>query len=281
MPYATLALDIETAGGRPEDAERDMRTNWSPSPNWKAETIGNRYLEMLEKKKERLALIDGSAVISDALIGVDSTGARSIGCFHSLYSHEPKRVEAADVFGFVSERDALYAKRTMLDANCDPDTCLVGHNIIEFDLPKLRMAYLRHGLQLPHVLASQYQPVFDTMREWGKRFSATRNPFISVADVLEVLGIESHKSLVDGSQVEQLYKDGRHDTIIKYNLLDVIVEHDLFLRMTGQHPDGQAANQQPAATPTATETTNYATDPSEWGSEKPQVAPHVSTAGAA
>ena len=104
---------------------------------------------MLEKKKERLALIDGSAVISDALIGVDSTGARSIGCFHSLYSHEPRRVEAADVFGFASERDALYAKRTMLDANCDPDTCLVGHNIVEFDLPKLRMAYLRHGLQLP------------------------------------------------------------------------------------------------------------------------------------
>ena len=56
-PLGWLALDIETAGGRPEDAEAWMRRQWAPSDKWKPETIGTRYLEMLAKKRERLALL--------------------------------------------------------------------------------------------------------------------------------------------------------------------------------------------------------------------------------
>lgn len=249
MPYTTLTIDIETVAGRPEDAERDMRMNWSPTPNWKPDTIGKRYLEMLDKKKERLALIDGSRVISAAVLGVNEFGARSIGCFHSLYAHEPHRMESADIYGFATEREMLIALRTVFDTQCGPEACLVGHNVIEFDLPKLRMAYLRNGLNLPGALADQSQPVFDTMREWGKRFSSNRNPFVSVADVLEVLGMDSHKGVIDGSQVEQLYAASKHDTIIKYNLLDVIAEHDLFLRMTGQSGDREGAGEKSGTVP--------------------------------
>ena len=281
--YTTLTLDIETAAGRPEDAERDMRINWSPSPNWKPETIGNRYLEMFEKKKDRLALIDGSRVISIALRGVTDlseihpgTGKTSeTRCLHNLHAHPLRMNGSAGVEGFATEAEMLAALRTLLDATCAPDTTLVGHNIRGFDLPKMRMAYLRHGMNLPRVLAGR-QPEYDTMREWGFSFSATKDPFVSVADVLEILGVEHHKHLVDGSQVEQLLADGKHDTIINYNLLDVIAEHDLFERMTGQSADA-------ARTPvlSSTEgTTKYATelpgeveDPSQWDSPAPQEAP--------
>lgn len=233
MPYLYLTLDIETRAGRPEDAERDMRMNWAPSAAWKDETIGKRYHEMLDKKKERLALIDGSHVISIALKSdVDAA------VIHCMRAEQPHPLAEARVQGFDTERDMLTALRYVFDTMCDEHTVLVGHNIRDFDLKKLRMAYARNGLRIPAVLGNE---VFDTMREWGFRFSATNDPFVSVADVCEVLGIPHHKNLVDGSQIEQLWAAGQFDTIINYNLLDVRTEHDLFLRMTGQNQDSAPA----------------------------------------
>lgn len=232
QPYTYLTLDLETKGGRPEDAERAMRMHWKPASNWKPATIGERYLEMLAKKQERLALIDGSEVISIALRS--DSEARVL---HCLYLHAPNPQTGAMIEGFATQRDMLVALRALIDACVTPDTHLVGHNIRDFDLPKLRMAYLREGLRLPLCLASDEQPIFDTMQVWGRRFSANRDCFVSVADVCEELGIETHKDLVDGSQVDGLYAEGKFDTIIKYNLLDVLVEHEMFRRMTGQNSD--------------------------------------------
>lgn len=237
-----LTLDIETAGGRPEDAERDMRMNWAPSSSWKADTIGKRYLEMLDKKRERLGLIDGSGIISIALRSNPEAAQTRV--LHCLYDSPAANAGGALIEGFKSERDMLLALRGLLDMQVAPETTLVGHNVQDFDLPKLRMAYLRSGLKLPACL-SGFQPVYDTMREWGKRFSATRDPFVSVADVLEVLGIQHHKQLIDGADVEQLYAEGKHDLLIKYNLLDVLAEDELFRRMTGQLEDQGAPAPQP------------------------------------
>lgn len=232
-----LTLDIETIGGRPEDAERDMRMNWAPNPTWKPDTIGKRYLEMLEKKRERLALIDGSRVVSVALRSNPEAAQTRV--LHCLYVHDANAVGGALIEGFATEREMLAALRALLGAHVGDQTTLVGHNIADFDLPKLRMAYLRNGLALPACLAGD-QDIFDTMRVWGRKFSATRDPFVSLADVFEILGVESHKDLVDGSQVDQLYAEGKHDLLIKYNLLDVLAEDELFRRMTGQLDDAAA-----------------------------------------
>ena len=95
-PAEWLALDIETAGGRPEDADAWMRTNWSPSDKWKPETIGSRYLEMVVKKRERLALLDASQVIAVSLRTPSETGV-----IHSMQSH---LIEREQPRGFTRRR---------------------------------------------------------------------------------------------------------------------------------------------------------------------------------
>lgn len=206
-----------------------MRDNWEPSKAWKPETIGARYLEMLAKKTERLALLDASQIIAVAL----RTPAE-VACIHSMQSHPPAKVESADVAGFASERVMLESLRSFMATRAGEQTTLVGHNIGHFDLPRLRLAFLRNGLQLPPLLADPDQPVFDTMREFCRRFSADNETGrIALADVLSKIGLPNHKTVAAGGDVPALFAAGQFDSITRYALLDVMTEAEVFLRLTG------------------------------------------------
>lgn len=257
QPHVTL--DIETAEGRPEDAERQMRVHWLPPGNYKKpEAIGNAWLKAREKLDEKLSLITGAPIISAAF---KDSGLR---CFHRMFPQQETVVHGALVRGFADERGMLREIRDYLGDTTNVETCLVGHNILHFDLVKLRARYLIGDVQLtlPDCLVDGRQPIFDIMKRWpyfddgctevlddnGKKKSKY---FYSVRDIQEILGLSSHKDVIDGKDVAQLYASNQHETIIKYNLLDVLAEHDLFLRMTGQKPDVEIA--QPPATEYATE----------------------------
>jgi len=227
--YEWLALDIETTDGRPEHAERWMRMNWSPTPSWKDETIGKRYRELLEKKKQKLALLDESPIILVTLVSNEN----ELRAIHCMYEHQPKNMFGALVEGFATQAEMLAALRNLLDAKVFNDTTIVGHNIKHFDLNKLRWANLRESLRLPVALQLK-MPIYDTMLEYGRRFSLNRNPYIALDDVLELLEMDSHKKVMSGADVPDLYRAGKYDTIIQYGLLDVLDEAEVFLRMTGQ-----------------------------------------------
>lgn len=229
-PLGWLALDIETAGGRPEDAEAWMRRQWAPSDKWKPETIGARYLEMLAKKRERLALLDDSQIICVGLRGSDGA-ARA---FHSMAREPARSISGAWVGGADNEREMLLALRCALDGQTDGETALVGHNIMAFDLNRLRNAYLRNQLRLPACLADAHQAVFDSMREYGRRFSADSEGMISLSDVCARLGVPCHKGVLDGQGVPELFAQKQSEAIVTYCLLDVCCEAEVFLRMTGQ-----------------------------------------------
>lgn len=228
-PYRYLVLDIETAGGRPEDAERWMRLQWSPNPSWKPETIGERYLKLLASKKEKLALLDASQIVCISLRSETETR-----CLHSCYKHPLLLLHGAGVEGFGSEADMLAAFRDLLETRCSTETVIAGHNILSFDLRRLRNAFVRDGVRLPAALLSRDQAIFDTMRAFCDRYSANTEIMIGLADTLEAFGLESHKNLVSGAMVPELYASGQFDTLISYAILDVIAEAELYERMTGQ-----------------------------------------------
>lgn len=233
-PYEYLVLDIETANGRPEDAEREMRTLWAPNPTWKPETIGKRYLEAAEKRQERLALIDSAPIVCVSL-----KSGSELRCLHALREEAPRGMAGGLVEGFASPRAMLLALRALLEARLPLDAPLVGHNIAGFDLRKLRWAYLHHGLRLPVSLTAD-QAVFDCMREYGRRFSLKDSPYIQLAVLLEEFGIANHKSAMTGAEVPALVEAGEVDTLVQYALLDVLAEEEVFLRMTGQGDDRAA-----------------------------------------
>lgn len=232
-PFATaedwLCLDIETTGGRPESAEEFMRRQWSPAPNWTPETIGKRFHEALAKKREKLALLDAAGI---AVIAFNGPRIGRV-ILHRLEVQAETRTDYATIIGCESEAAMLCLMRERLAGWCDAKTILCGHNIRAFDLPRLRLACLRAGLQLPEAMNAA-QPHFDSMREFCRAFSVERSEMVGLAEVLEKLGIPNHKGIVDGSQIDELIAQREFEAILRYAALDVSAESEVFLRLTGR-----------------------------------------------
>lgn len=243
-PYVFLALDIETTDGSPEEAERWMRLHWLPGSNLtKPETIGRHFQERLEEKRTKLALLDTAPIVC-----VSMKSESELRCLHSLGAEPPREEAGGLVEGFATPREMLIALRNLLDARCSEDTVLVGHNILGFDLRKLRRAYVYWHVRMPFVLQGTDQPVFDTMTKYGSLFSVGDSKlFVSLDDLLQEFRIESHKGDVDGSMVPAMVQEGRVVELVRYALLDVLAESELFLRMTGQVDDAPAEAQRGAA----------------------------------
>lgn len=255
-PLEWLCLDIETVAGRPESAEEWARRFWCPDERWAPETIGKRYLEALRKKREKLALLDSAGI---AVIAIrDSSQHRPVTVTHACGQQAPEFRDWGLIGGYADERELLKRFREFLNQHTDEGTLLVGHNIRAFDLPRLRFAYLRNGLQLPGLLASPEVRVFDSMNEFARRFSVEREEFISLATVLQKIGMPNHKEVMDGSEIGELLAEVGRETrdggrgpeaasrlsplaarpaleaVLKYAALDVLCESEVFLRLTGR-----------------------------------------------
>jgi len=218
---------VETADSRPEEVESELRRFWSPSASWKSETIGERYKQALTTKQEKAALCDSSPIIS---VGLKSeTELRLV---HAMGRHDPRPLGGGLIEGFDGVRPMLGALRDLLDTRIGETSTLVGHNFLKFDAPKLRHAFIEQGIRLPGCLAAKHQPTFDTMVE-ARRFSLQADLFISVDDLAGLLNVGTHKGTIDGAAIPELYAAHQVEAIISYNLLDVLAEEALFLRMTG------------------------------------------------
>jgi len=116
------------------------------------------------------------------------------------------------------------------------NTCVIGHNVIGFDL---RFLFQRHIVRKikPHfvivrsVQAKPWEPekVFDTMIQW----SGAGNR-ISLDKLCKALEIPSPKGDIDGSKVWDAVKDGRLHDVAAYCARDVSATRKAFLRMTYQ-----------------------------------------------
>jgi len=241
-PWRFCCIDLETDNGRPDEVEREVALTFRGFLTLKPETAGRKYFEAIEAKKEKLALLNGAPI---RVVTIRSDSAFL--CLHDLAktSGEPQaRIVAgfpAIVQGLESERALLLALRQLLDERVAEETTIVGHNIRHFDLRKLRHRFLKNGLQLPAALAWKEQPTFDTMKHYCDHVSLRGEIMISLAHVLDELGLVNHKLDLDGSQVPRYIAEGRHDELIDYALKDVLAEAELYLRLAGQAGDVEPA----------------------------------------
>jgi DNA polymerase elongation subunit (family B) len=108
-----------------------------------------------------------------------------------------------------------------------PDT-IVGHNVVGFDLPRLHIAAARTLPSLARRL-SEYRghrhAVQDTMR---LAMGAER---CRLGDLATALGLEGKSG--DGSQVYELWVEGRQDAIAAYCLQDVEVTRAVYRALVG------------------------------------------------
>lgn len=229
LPPRHLALDIETIAGDPSGAESWMRRVWEPNHTWKPETIGRRYIDAYEAKKDRLALLDEAPIISVAM--QTETERRLVHWldFNAVELLGTKLIRAG------SEREMLMLVRDHLDAVTE-ETVIIGHNILGFDLRKLRHAMVRNKVRQPAWLSTRELTVFDSMREFS-HFTLDDRKFVSLNEVLEVFGMASHKGAISGADVGPMYESKQFEELLTYAVADVATEYALFLRMTGQVAD--------------------------------------------
>lgn len=232
-PARYVVLDCET-GDAPAEAIDAALAGWKPPKNWKPETVESKRTEQTEKIAAKAALLDASPLLCLAL----KTDRMAV--VLNGMSEAPHEVPGWLCLPCVDEKGLLMVLRTILDNTTGPDTTLVGHNILGFDLPKIRNAYLRHRLALPAILAigEDSQPAFDSMRHI-RMFSMENadERFVPLDTVARALGIPQPKQVINGADCPRLYRDGEHAAILTYCCIDVATTERAYLLMTGQDTD--------------------------------------------
>lgn len=216
-----FTLDIETLARAefrarvPHLLKRDIRLG-----KMKIEQL-ERYAEDPEQEIERVYTLGSLAATTGRIISI----AVQVGPTAEFAVDRPtfkEYVFGIDEFGNEQpENEALEGFLRLL-ANFDRETDeIVGHNVIDFDLPFIFQRCLVHGIPVPHIVnLAEYsvRGVYDTMRQWW--FGARRH--VSLDDVAWALNLESSKTdEVEGSKVYELYHARKLAQIREYNLNDI------------------------------------------------------------
>lgn len=110
---------------------------------------------------------------------------------------------------------------------------VVGHNVLDFDLPFIYKRSVVHRVRPTVELTfARYRsrPVFDTMHQWN-RWSPRK--FISLDRLAKVLGLESSKREgISGGLVYDRFREGRHQEIAEYCMRDVELVREIYYRMS-------------------------------------------------
>jgi DNA polymerase elongation subunit (family B) len=213
MTMTTLYLDIETLPAAWTDEQVDAHALASVPGNYtKPESIAKWVEEHRMEQWLRTALDWRYARI--CCIGV----IVEIG--HDVQERTVIMLDEHDERKMLGELDAILVQYA-------PDT-IVGHNIVGFDLPRLHIAAARTLPSLARRL-SEYRghrhAVQDTMR---LAMGAER---CRLGDLATALGLEGKSG--DGSQVYELWVEGRKDVLAAYCLQDVEVTRAVYRALVG------------------------------------------------
>ncbi|MFN2578370.1 MAG: ribonuclease H-like domain-containing protein [Pyrinomonadaceae bacterium] len=191
-----------------------------------------RYLEDIAAEEERVYQLGSLNATSGRILSMAVHVGQVPGFALEGVTSQSEHAFGIDQEG--NEQDEAQALKDFLrlmsdfDPECD---LLVGHNIINFDLPFIFQRCLVNRISVkPFIDLSEFHVagVYDTMRRW---WLGGRNR-VGLDDIAWALGIESSKTgEVEGSKVFDLYQAGRLAEIREYNLNDVRVTRKVYERM--------------------------------------------------
>jgi DNA polymerase elongation subunit (family B) len=193
-----------------------------------------RYLEDIAAEEERCYQLGSLSAVSGRLLSI----AIHVGTLPGTNFAELPVTESEYVFGIdelgneQSEKETLNSFLNILN-DFDPETDeIVGHNILNFDLPFILQRCLVNGISVKRYMGLtgyNTRRVFDTMQNW---WLGDRRGRVSLDDLAWALGIESSKTdAAEGSKVFDLYQSGRLNEIREYNLRDVRLTRKIYERM--------------------------------------------------
>jgi Predicted 3'-5' exonuclease related to the exonuclease domain of PolB len=192
-----------------------------------------RYLEDIAAEEERVYQLGSLNATSGRILSM-AVHVGPVPGFEiaGLSPEQSEHAFGIDQDGYEQDEARALKDFLALLSDFDPDCdVLVGHNIINFDLPFIFQRCLANNIAVkPFVDLSEFhvRGVYDTMRAW---WLGSRNR-VALDDIAWALGIESSKTAdVEGSRVFDLYQAGRLAEIREYNLNDVRVTRKVYERM--------------------------------------------------
>lgn len=234
---AYLVLDLETGDAPAESVEAAIAAWKAPSNIKDLDKIEARRQEAAARFAERAALLDDSPILCVA-IQTDTLRLIFNGMTAELYP-----ITDWSVIPCGNEGILLRALRNFLDCGTSPDTVIVGHNLRAFDLPKLRHAYIRHGLRLPELLKPRLRDedkaeTVDTATLFKAFSMEHRDDFCPALDtVAATLRIPRPKQYMSGADCPRLYREGEIQTVLTYCAVDVATTARAYQLMTAAAPD--------------------------------------------
>lgn len=116
----------------------------------------------------------------------------------------------------------------------DEASCIIGHNIIGFDLPTLQMRAMLHGVSLPlqfrHIKKYSNRPFYDTMQVLAGWDSSKWKGLQWWCERLGIEGKTGH-----GSSVYEWWKEGKQEEIDSYCKDDVWANAQLYERIKNHY----------------------------------------------
>jgi len=139
------------------------------------------------------------------------------------------RTLGAPNVGSRSEYDLI---QSFVDKIRELSPTLVTFNGSSFDLPVLRYRAMRYAISAPGLDARPYFHRYteDAIDLCDVLSSFDQRARVSLNDLAKLLGFAGKPENMDGSQVEQLYKDGRLAEIASYCESDVVETYRVWLR---------------------------------------------------
>jgi len=216
-----LFLDIETVA---ENASLDQLSE-------RKQQLWRKKSAFLQKKEDETAesLYDKAGIYAE----FGKIVCIAVGYFHFLEDVAELRIKA---FSSNVEVELLQEFCALLHLHFDSDeTILCAHNGKEFDFPYIARRLLINHIKLPKSLKLSGKKPWeikhqDTMELW--KFGDYKN-FTSLDLLAELFNIESSKSGIDGSMVNEVfYQEGDLERITSYCKRDVAVLAQVYLQLT-------------------------------------------------
>lgn len=218
-----ITIDIETIPSqRPDVRDYIAQTITHPAQMKKAETIAewekNQKPQAIEDAWLKTALDGTFGEIICASMRSDEMN-KPVSFYRTLNKDESEAILIQSIFDRLNQHGKVK---------------YCGHNIKQFDLLFLYQRAIINGIQIPldvqaAIDESKYarQRVFDTMLVW----SGNSNNWVSVDKLCFAFGIDSPKTIMNGSEVWNYVQFGDYDKVVEYNQADVNAEHELAIKM--------------------------------------------------
>lgn len=222
-----IFFDIETVPSQDPAVKAEIAAGiTAPAQYKKADSIAEWLKENRDAEAEaqwlRTSLDGGAGQVCVIGWAIEDGEAQSLQV--SALSRDDERAMLSEWFGILS------AGHT---GNHGTRPCLIGHNIIGFDLPFLwkraMVLNVRPPLWFPRAPKPWSDVVADTMLMWD----ATQKAGGSMARLCRLFGLQD-KGDMDGSKVWPMVRDGQIDAVAEYCRGDVDRTRALYRRMLFQ-----------------------------------------------